>query len=295
MSEEEVDEEIASDGDADDTKKPRRKRGTSFPVVPLSEAARILKEAGKYGFEHPTPAFASYMGHSTTNSGAFRQRLSAFRDWGLITGRGDMLTMTEVARMIAMPTDPDAERRAMQEAFRDCDVFTRLYDQTAKGQPLNPERLGGRAVHELGVTPAKSGKFIESFIESALAAELAELDDNDEVVLWGPVNSHGAPDAPVNEGGASLGPTTGVPSPTGPSPADASQAPIRRVDAVSGAPTIHQSWPIAGGEIVFELRSDHALPAAAFAAIGEVVARMEALATSLSADVPAGPRDEIEP
>ncbi len=295
MSDEEVDEEMTSDGDADDSKRPRRKRGTGFPVVPLSEAARILKEAGKYGFEHPTPAFASYMGHSTTNSGAFRQRLSAFRDWELITGRGDMLAMTEVARMIAMPTDPDAERRAMQEAFRNCDVFTRLYDQTAKGQPLDRERLGGRAVHELGVTPAKSGKFIESFIESALAADLAELDDNDEIVLWGPVNGHGVTEALVKEAGTSPGPTAASLFPTGPSPTDALQTPIRRVDAVSGAPTIRQSWPIAGGEIVFELRSEHALPATAFAPIGEVVARMEALATSLSADVPAEPPDEIEP
>lgn len=284
MSDEEVeDEDMVSDGDADGRKRPRRKRGTGFPVVPLSEAARILKEAGKYGFEHPTPVFASYMGHSTTNSGAFRQRLSAFRDWELITGRGEMLAMTEVARMIAMPTDPDAERRAMQEAFRSCDVFTRLYDQTAKGQPLNPERLGGRAVHELGVTPAKSGKFIESFIESALAAELAELDDNGDVVLWGPVNGHDVTEAPAREAESDVPPTS------------ASQAPVHRVDPASAAPTIRQSWPIDGGEIVFELRTEHALPAAAFAAIGEVVARMEALATSLAAEISAGSPGEIEP
>lgn len=284
MSDEEVeDEEMASDGDTDDTKRPRRKRGTGFPVVPLSEAARILKEAGKYGFEHPTPAFASYMGHSTTNSGAFRQRLSAFRDWELITGRGDMLAMTEVARMIAMPTNPDAERRAMQEAFRSCDVFLRLYDQTAKGQTLNPDRLGGRAVHEFGVTPAKSSKFIESFIESALAAELAELDDNGDVVLWGPVNGHDVAEAPVRE-----------PEPAS-LPTSASKAPTRRVDSASAAPTIRQSWPIDGGEIIFELRSEHAMPATAFAAIGEVVARLEALAMSLAAEIPIGSTGEIEP
>ena len=50
-----IDDEDAT-GDATKpptTKPPRRKRGASFPVVPLSEAARILKEAGKYGFEHP--------------------------------------------------------------------------------------------------------------------------------------------------------------------------------------------------------------------------------------------------
>ncbi|MDE0134816.1 MAG: hypothetical protein OXM54_08260 [Acidimicrobiaceae bacterium] len=267
-----TDIEMDSADDNVDAKRPRRKRGTGFPVVSLSEAARILKEAGKYGFEHPTPAFASYMGHSTTNSGSFRQRLSAFRDWELITGRGDTLTMTEVARLIAMPTDAVAERRAMQQAFSHCDVFARLYDQTAKGQPLNRDRLGGRAVHELGVTPANASKFIESFVESALAAELAELNDDGDVVLWGPENG-AAGEAAANE----------TPDPPPPSPAD---SPTRGqvAERSAAAPTVRQLWPIDGGEIVFELSSDRALPAAVFAAIGDVVAQLETLASALSSE-----------
>ena len=96
------DEEDASESTT--TSPARRKRATGFPVVSLAEAAAILKEAGKYGFDHSTAAFASYMGHSTTNSGAFRQRLAAFRDWKLIAGRGDRLAMTDIARMIALST-----------------------------------------------------------------------------------------------------------------------------------------------------------------------------------------------
>lgn len=262
-------ESAAHDGNA---KRPRRKRGTGFPVVPLSEAARILKEAGKYGFEHPAPAFASYMGHSTTNSGSFRQRLSAFRDWDLITGRGEMLTMTEVARLIAMPTDAAAERRAMQTAFSNCGVFARLYEQSAKGQPLTAERLAGRAVHELGVAPSSSRKFIESFIESAVAAELAEMSEDGDVVLWGPENGAAAKPGAVEQ----LDPQQPLPN--------AAPTHGHAAERVSGAPTIRQLWPIDGGEIVFELRSDQALPATAFAAIGEVVAKLEDLAESLRAE-----------
>ena len=265
--------ETESGADNSDVKRPRRKRGTGFPVVSLSEAARILKEAGKYGFEHPAPAFASYMGHSTTNSGAFRQRLSAFRDWELITGRGDMLTMTEVARLIAVPTDAAAERRAMQEAFGSCAVFARLYDQSAKGQRLNPDRLGGRAVHELGVTPANARKFIESFVESALAAELAELKEDGDIVLWGPEDGTVAEAAAVE--------TPNRPQPSAEAPATREPAAQR----VSAAPTIRQLWSIDGGEIVFELRSEQALPATAFTAIGQVVAELEALAGSLGSEV----------
>ena len=48
----------------------RRKPTTGFPIVPLPEAAKIIREAGKYGFEHSVSAFARFMGHSSTNSGA---------------------------------------------------------------------------------------------------------------------------------------------------------------------------------------------------------------------------------
>ncbi len=270
-----ADESKNQDLDAHEkSKPPRRKRGTGFPVVSLSEAARILKEAGKYGFEHPTPAFASYMGHSSTNSGAFRQRLAAFRDWELITGRGDMLTMTEVARLIAMPPDEVAERRALQQAFDNCDVFSRLYEQTAKGQPLDPERLGGRAVHEFGVAPAKAAKFIESFVDSAVAAQLAEIDDEGDVVLWGPGDGDRESDDPSSGPelfGAEQSEAPGAPG----------QSAVDRERSTLSSPTIRQSWQIAGGEIIFELRSDEALPATAFAAIGEVVARLETLADTL--------------
>ncbi len=266
-------ESAPHDGSA---KRPRRKRGTGFPVVSLSEAARILKEAGKYGFEHPAPAFASYMGHSTTNSGSFRQRLAAFRDWDLITGRGEMLTMTEVARLIAMPTDATAERRAMQTAFNNCGVFARLYEQSAKGQPLTAEGLGGRAVHELGVAPSSSPKFIESFIESAIAAELAELSEDGDVMLWGPENGAAAESAAAETSDLQQ-----------PSP-DASHTRGSATERATAVPTVRQSWPIAGGEILFELRSDQALPAAAFVAIGELVAKLETLASSLGPEDGAG-------
>lgn len=280
---EDTDIETVPAADTGDAKKLRRKRGTGFPVMPLSEAARILREAGKYGFEHPTPAFASYMGHSTTNSGAFRQRLSAFRDWGLITGRGEMLTMTDVARQIAIPTDTATERRAMQESFNNCDVFARLYGQSAKGQALSPRHLGGRAVLDLGVTSSSSGKFIDSFIESAVAAELAELNDDGEVVLWGPEN-----------GAAFETATVEMLDQPPPSP-DASPPRGHAAEPTTAAPTVRQLWPIDGGEIVFELRSDQALPAVAFTAIGEVVAKLETLASSLRSEAStASPEDEIE-
>ncbi len=58
------------------------------------------------------------------------------------------------------------------------------------------------------------------------------------------------------------------------------------------SPTIRQSWPIAKGEIILEVRSEEALPAIVFSAIGELVTELEALAASLSQGVDSDAADE---
>lgn len=266
---------IAPDNDTGSLKAPSRKRGTGFPVVPLSEAASILKDAGKYGFEHPTTSFAAHMGHKSITSGAFRQRLAAFRDWGLITGRGDMLTMTEVARKIAMPPDDDTEREALQQAFWNCDVFMGLHEGMAKGQPLDRDRVGSQAVHGFGVAPTRAQVFSRSFVDSAVAAQLARIDGQGNLVLLeagddAATEEHG----PEDEGPIIVDAEESGPTKTG--------RPAGRESSGTPPPTIRQSWPITGGEIILEVRSEEALPAAVFSEIGEVVTRLEALSASLS-------------
>ena len=254
----------------------RRKRTTGFPVVSLAEAAAILKEAGKYGFDHSTAAFASYMGHSTTNSGAFRQRLAAFRDWKLIAGRGDRLAMTDIARMIAHPTDDEAERRALQTAFMNSPVFFKLFDESAKGKPLAARPLGNRAVLNLGVAPGSKDKFVQSFVDSAVAAGLASLNEDGQIVL--------APLDAGADGGQQPSEEQFIDSrqPGPPSPGRT------QTGARQGTPVVHQTWAIDGGSIVFEIRTDKPLPATAFTTVGEVVASLERLAETLGARAPQG-------
>jgi len=260
---------------------PRRKKTTGFPVVSLAEAAAILKEAGKYGFDHSTAAFATYMGHSTTNSGAFRQRLAALRDWKLIAGRGDSLTMTDIARVIAHPTDEVAERRAFQAAFMNSPVFFKLYESSAKGQPLTQGNLGSRAVLDFGVAAGSKDKFVQSFVDSAVAAGLAEVNDDGQVVLL-PLGAEGdAADTPVAEQQVD-GPVAVPPM------AGRTQSTTRQ-----GTPVVHQVWEIEGGSILFEVRTDKPLPAGAFVTVGQVVASLEHLAETLAPHVPVG-GDEAE-
>lgn len=256
----------------------RRKPSTGFPVVSLAEAAEIVKEAGKYGFEHSVTEFASYMGHTTTNSGAFRQRLAAMRDWKLITGRGDSISMTEVAKLIALPPDEDSELEALRTAFRNCAIFFKLYEESQKGVLLAQQGLGNRAVHAFGVSPSSVSKFITSFVDSAVAAGIAEVSEDDRLTLVQPDDDA----AGADEVASSATPSSPTAATTrAPQPGRAT------------APVVHQAWPIDGGTIVFEIRSDRPLPATAYATVGEVVASLERLSLMLtSSSSLVGPEDE---
>ena len=274
-----------SDKETENPKALARKRGKGFPVVALSETAQILKDAGTYGFEHSIASFAAHMGHKSTSSGAFRQRLAAFREWGLITGRGDMLTMTDVARKIAMPTDEHTEHEALQQAFWNCDVFAGLHEGMAKGQPLDQERIGSQGVHKCGVAPQRAQQFARSFVDSAIAAQLARIDGEGRFVLLAAGNDAQPEDGDLPDQGPIIAEASDArPTQTG-----------RRIDREPSSalsPTIRQSWPIAGGEIVLEVRSEEALPATVFGAIGEVVTKLEALSSSLGQADVSGAADE---
>lgn len=250
--------------DTPDPPRSRRRPSTGFPVVSLPEAAKIVREAGKYGFEHSVSSFARYMGHSTTNSGAFRQRLAAFRDWKLIAGRGDTIVFTDTAKTIALPPSEAAERDALQTAFMNCTVFSKLLEGPAKGQRLQTQQFGASAVHDYGVSPSAVERFVASFIESAVAAGLAET-ENDEVILLEPGDSidlaaRGEADQPA---------------------ADRPEQSRSRERWTELTPVVHQEWTIPGGAVVFEVRLDRPLPAGLFTQLGVVVQELETLAEEL--------------
>jgi Neocarzinostatin family len=63
----------------------------------------------------------------------------------------------------------------------------------------------------------------------------------------------------------------------------------------SATPVVHQAWPIDGGTIIFEIRSERPLPASAYATVGEVVASLERLSVTLAPATSSTVADESEP
>ena len=241
----------------------RRGRSTGFPIVPLAEAVRIVREAARYSTDFSAAAFASYMGHTTTNSGRFKHRLASFRSWGLITTSGERIALSDLGKRVALPVDPAREQEALREAFAHCDVFARVYDASAKGRPLDLGAIANSAVLNLGVAAVSKEAFASSFLESIVAARLARPEGSGKVVLL--ANDENSPSSSP-EPDAADGPATGAERRPGPSAAPT---------------TLRQAWPVGGGELLFELRLDRPLPVQAFGRLQSIAEAMQTLADLL--------------
>jgi hypothetical protein len=304
------------------TDRVRRKRGIGFPVVDLSEAVSVLRRAGKHGSEHSITAFATYLGHSTPNSGSFKRRIAAFRDWKFIAGAtGDRVVFTELGRRVAYPGDTARARQDIQEAFRNCELFMRVWDDSAKGVPLDLESLANLGVRELGVAPVSKERFARSLSVSAVVAGFAkqvgekisfinpdgdtstgvtherEIDDSiqvtDEVRAVAATAYGSASGEPavvtveqVNEqekGGLKVGPSVVL--------TNSHTVVEPRVVSVEEKPALlhRQSWEIGGGSLDIEIRLNQSLPAEAFIQLGKVMSEVEKLKAILADE------DEAEP
>jgi hypothetical protein len=121
---------------------------------------------------------------------------------------------------------------------------------------------------------------VQSFVESAVAAGLASLNEDGEIVLV-PLEAGADPDHQPPE-------EQHLDNPPPAQPFTGRKQPVAR----QGTRVVHQVWAIDGGSIVFEILTDKPLPATAFATVGEVVASLEHLAETLTEVLAGG--DEAE-
>lgn len=254
-------------GPAGDERRRRRKPATGFPVLDLGEAASVLARASQHGWEHTVAEIAGYMGHATTNSGAFRAKLAALRDYGLLSGRGESLEITQVGRRIAIPETEEERLAALKEAFANT-VFAPLYQESVKGSAISIESIGRRAVNRLGVAPASQGQFGEVFARSASAAGLAETVGDGKITLM--TTAQGRPSDGENPGSADR--------PRDDDP----QVPEHPVGRPALKPVLDQHWPFPDGEVALTVTIARPLSAPDFASIGSVVAQIEKLVAGLS-------------
>lgn len=239
-----------------DPAKVRTGRGRGFPVAWLPDAVQVIKAAGAHGMDHTRSAFAGYMGLSSATSGAYQRRIASLKDYGLIMSGDDRISLTELARQIALPLDGASEKASIRTAFDSADTFKDMLDRLPHGKPVPYSTIGNTAVHELGVSAVSRDQFARSFAESAIFAGLARQTGADAIELLGAGPQQ---DEEVH--------TVRVPSD----------------EPLHGSPqtTVRHPWRVSGGEVLFEVRLDHPLPIEAWTRIGAVMEAMTALVETL--------------
>jgi hypothetical protein len=249
------------------------KRGAGFPSVTLPAAVEIVRKAGQHGGDHSLNAFAGYAGHSTPNSGPFKAKLAALKDWRLVSANGDRVFLTELGKDFALSESPLEEVDRLRESYLGCRIFKQFYDETPKGIPQKTEQLARRAGLAYGVSAASKEAFVNSLVVSAIAAGLAEADDGQAVTFLSvQVPSDDELDGQVeNDHQAEIN--------TRPLPP---QRKTRSSDE-SHTAVVRQVWPIDGGEVILTVNSSKPIPADAFSLIGEAVTAASKLAERLGA------------
>lgn len=80
---------------------------------------------------------AQQLGHKTTDSGAFRSKITSMSRYGLVAGRGDDLELTNLGTQVASPKPGTDEREgALNRAARNVAILEELH-QRLDGQPLS--------------------------------------------------------------------------------------------------------------------------------------------------------------
>lgn len=255
---------MAGNPAADSKDMVRKERSTGFPSIPLLEAADIIKNAGKYGKQHPILAMAGYAGHKTDNSGPFRQKLAALKDWGFVTVSDGLVVLTPAAVGVAHPTSKESEAALLREAFMDCDVFWGIYVDLAKDIPLELEAIANKAVATYDISAKAKEKFATSFIHSAVAVGLAESINSSQVRLHEPRQTDTIELVDDNKELVKVNIPDVHP-----------QEPIPVHNYPAARPVINQVWEGDDASIVFEVRTNRPLSSAAFSEISKAVKALE--------------------
>jgi hypothetical protein len=260
-----------------------RKRGTGFPSMSLQDAVDAIVLAGRNGPEHSQDAFATYLGHKTANSGAFRAKLASLRDWGLLArGDRDRVTLSGLAQELVLAA-PDYSTQQLLTAFESCRVFGMLYNDSAKNVSMDLDRLRTQVLMRYGVGRDQVDKFVSSFVQSAVFAGLAQSDGS-TVTLVQRDSALGGGDEPETE-------TDHAAKTVSHSAVQdvASDLPVPATPVKSAIPVaLRQQWPIDGGEIEFVIRTSEALPPSIYVLVAEMAGVAEKMKANLT-----GPAFEI--
>ena len=176
-------------------------RGKGFPRISLSSAIQIIEAAQKFGKTWTKEQFAGFGAKGNAGShksGAFMARLSALRDYGLVTTDKESVNATDLARVIAKPINEKEREDSVRQAFLNVDTFRQVYEGLDAGTALPRDKFAEYAVTVLGVSRDSMEKFVSVFVDSGTDVGLVSYnkESKDITLLEREVDSIAAAERP---------------------------------------------------------------------------------------------------
>lgn len=134
----------------------------AFPYVALSDAETIAQELHRFGGTATPDGIAKALSQ-TSKSGAFRQKVSAARIFGLITTRPGQVALTPLGNKII---DPEQQAAARVDAFLKVPLYGKLFNRY-QGDLLPPVDGLERVIADWGVSAKQAPTARQVFQRSA--------------------------------------------------------------------------------------------------------------------------------
>jgi hypothetical protein len=181
--------------------RPRRERSTRYPGVNLAESLKFAESIDELGLDGMSaPAIAAALGYTNIKTNTFSGRLSAARQFGLLSLTGDGYALSPLARAILHPVDPAELPRLHRQALLKPPLYAELADRLAGKRVPEATILGNVLYHHHQIIASAKQAAAEAFLESAQFA--AAINDDQ---IFCPDGFPSAAQAPAQASSAAAG------------------------------------------------------------------------------------------
>ncbi len=161
----------------DEPSRARRERSARYPGVPLADAIELCRQLDSKGLDGlSADMIAQAMGYKNIRTQTFSARLSAARQFGLLTLAGEGYGLTPLARSILHPTDPNDLANLHHRAFQTPPLYAELVQRLEGKRVPEPETLANILYHHHQITGSAKHSAAEAFLESARFAQTLGAD-----------------------------------------------------------------------------------------------------------------------
>ncbi|GAC1473218.1 MAG: hypothetical protein NVSMB9_21460 [Isosphaeraceae bacterium] len=154
--------------DSSSRNRSRRERSTRYPGVTLAESLKLCESVEELGVDGlQASEIAGALGYKSIKTNTFSARLSAARQFGLMTLTGEGYALTPLAREILHPVDPGELPRLHRQALLKPALYAELAERLAEKKVPEASILGNVLYHNHQIIASAKQTAAEAFLESA--------------------------------------------------------------------------------------------------------------------------------